>query len=57
MFNTRDSRLGVLSGAVACVLILALTVMALTAFERPHEHTFSINVSTSEMSSTIKPGF
>ena len=59
MFDTRENRIGALSGLVACVLVLALTVMALTALEPPRQtdHAPNWDVSLPEASPIVKPSF
>lgn len=59
MFDTRENRIGALSGLVACILVLALTVMAFTALEPPRarDHAINWDVSVPEASPVIEPSF
>lgn len=43
MFGTRENRIGALSGLLACLLVLALTMMAFTALEPSRERGQAIN--------------
>lgn len=54
--ENKEYRAGAFFGMVACVLVLALTVMAFTALDPPRQQrAFSWEVSTSEPS--ITPSF
>lgn len=59
MFDSSEYRIGAFAGAVAFVLVLALTVMAFTALEpqRTDSAKSDWSVSLSEPDATITPTF
>ena len=59
MFDSSEYRIGAFAGAVALVLVLALTVMAFTALEprRTDSAKSDWSVSLSEPEATITPTF
>lgn len=59
MFNTNENRIGAFAGAVALVLVLALTAMAFTALEPGQRaaRTVDWNVSAPDVSPEVVPAF
>jgi hypothetical protein len=53
--DNREYRAGAFFGFVACVLVLALTMMAFTALEPPSQSAFNWEVSVPEPSPIIVP--
>jgi hypothetical protein len=57
MFGNNEYRIGAFSGLVACILVIALTAMAFLALDPPREHATIWDVSSSETSPGVAPGF
>jgi uncharacterized membrane protein required for colicin V production len=55
--NNKESRVGAFFGLVAGVLVLALTMMAFSAFDPPQQQAFNWEVSAPEPSAIIVPSF
>jgi hypothetical protein len=59
MFNTTENRIGAFAGAVALILVLALTTMAFNALEpgRQTARSADWNVSLPDAPQEIRPSF
>jgi hypothetical protein len=59
MFKTNENRVGAFAGAVALVLVLALTAMAFTALEPGQRAARSVdwNVSAPDVAPEVPPSF